>query len=112
MRLKKAEDKKAAPPAAEAAAASSSADGAADAKTGDTPADAKSTTEGEPATVSLFGVGGVALKAGEEKRGGKRRTPGEIRIQKGTLPIPVDIKYIIVCKLTFVYYFDGWESCV
>lgn len=100
LRLKKAEDKKAAPPAAsEAAAASSSADGAADAKTGNAPADAKSTAEGEPATVSLFGVGGVALKAGEEKRGGKRRTPGEIRIQKGT-------SFFCFLSLPNVFYVD------
>lgn len=72
--------------------------------TGSTPAPGTSVAEGEstaseaadsPATtaaapssaggsISLLGVAGAALKSTEERRGGRKRTPGEIRIQKGT----------------------------
>ncbi len=33
--------------------------------------------------LSLLGIGGKQIKAGTAKKAGKKRTPGEIRIQKG-----------------------------
>jgi hypothetical protein len=40
-----------------------------------------------PAKVSLLGIGGKKkTKNGDSKTAGKKRSPGEIRIQKGTFP--------------------------
>jgi hypothetical protein len=49
------------------------------------PASASAAATG-PAKVSLLGIGGKkkTTKNGESKTGGKKRSPGEIRIQKGT----------------------------
>lgn len=33
--------------------------------------------------LSLLGIGGKQIKTGTAKKAGKKRTPGEIRIQKG-----------------------------
>lgn len=35
------------------------------------------------ATVSLLGIGGKAVTTGSEKKNISRRTPGELRVQKG-----------------------------
>eukprot|EP01033_Poteriospumella_lacustris_P011286 gene11285-8019_t len=89
MRLKKPA---AAAPAA--AAATTSGDGSAPpadsatapASSSDAPsaedASATAATPSAGGSISLLGVGGAAIKSGEERRGGRKRTPGEIRIQK------------------------------
>jgi hypothetical protein len=33
--------------------------------------------------LKLFGIGGVSVRSGSSKKVGKKKTPGEIRIQKG-----------------------------
>lgn len=76
LRLK---EKKAAPVEEPAPATTDAAPAPAEAKDGGETAAASAS-----GTISLLGVGGTALRSGEEKRGGKKRTPGEIRIQKGT----------------------------
>lgn len=44
------------------------------------------TEDGGGATLSVLGIGGKQLKTGAAKKAGtKKRTPGEIRIQKGLL---------------------------
>jgi membrane protein involved in colicin uptake len=50
------------------------------------PASAAAAATTGPAKVSLLGIGGKkkTTKNGESKTGGKKRSPGEIRIQKGT----------------------------
>ena len=51
------------------------------------------TTEAEPKEesggLSLLGIGGKQIKGGAAKKGGKKRTPGEIRIQKGKIRYPI-----------------------
>lgn len=67
-----------APPADSATAPASSSDAPS--------AEDASATAAAPSaggSISLLGVGGAAIKSGEERRGGRKRTPGEIRIQKG-----------------------------
>ena len=45
--------------------------------------DGKSDAKDDDAGLSLLGIGGKQIKAGTSKKAGKKRTPGEIRIQKG-----------------------------
>ena len=47
---------------------------------------AESGSDSGPEKVSLLGIGGKkTTRNGDNKTGGKKRTPGEIRIQKGAL---------------------------
>lgn len=62
-------------PSAEAPSAAGSAEAAPVAETG-----AAVPTGG---SISLLGVGGQQIRAREERRGGKKMTPGELRIRKG-----------------------------
>ena len=39
----------------------------------------------EEAGLSLLGIGGKQIRAGSAKKAGKKRTPGEIRIQNGII---------------------------
>lgn len=64
-------------PPAEASADAGSAEAAAVAESG-----AAAPAGG---SISLLGVGGQQIRAGEERRGGKKMTPGELRIRKGSL---------------------------
>lgn len=43
----------------------------------------ESSQEEEEGGLSLLGIGGKQIKTGNVKKTGKKRTPGEIRIQKG-----------------------------
>lgn len=45
-----------------------------------------------PEKVSLLGIGGKKKTKNGEKAGGKKRSPGEIRIQKGNFRIPAFLK--------------------
>lgn len=102
MRLKKP-----AAAAAAAPAATTSEDGtapvaesaAAPASSSDAPSTGDASAAGAGAasaggSISLLGVGGAAIKSGEERRGGRKRTPGEIRIQKGQLLSSLDIVFV------------------
>ena len=57
-----------------------------DVKMGGTEADETTETPGA-GKLKLLGIGGIDARAGAngKKAGGKKRTPGEIRIQKGSL---------------------------
>lgn len=74
----KAETSADAPASKESASDSPSTTPAVDESTG------SESKEGEQ-KVSLLGIGGKAIGGGAAKAAGKKRTPGEIRIQKGLL---------------------------
>ncbi len=42
-------------------------------------------SKGQEGGLSLLGIGGKQIRTGAAKKAGKKRTPGEIRIQKGIL---------------------------
>ena len=78
LKKKREKERKAAEEAAKAAAASPGADAPSDAPPAEKAADGAPTAGGQ---VSLFGIGGQKkTKKGES---GTKKTPGEIRIQKG-----------------------------
>jgi hypothetical protein len=63
-------------------------------------AEPKDGEEGQ-AGLSLLGIGGKQIKAGAKKTG-KKRTPGEIRIQKGKYTLFSTSPFAVKTYLTFV----------
>lgn len=80
---REAEAKAAAAAQASASAAPSSAPSSAGESTSSAANDNGATTAASTNKVSLLGIGGKKTSANEKNGGGKKRTPGEIRIQKG-----------------------------
>jgi hypothetical protein len=82
---KSAEEKKPAAPAVEASAGSGAMEEGEQSSAPDT-AEAKSTSEESSGGFKLVGsIGGKSVKQEGDKITGKKRTPGEIRVQKGKM---------------------------
>ena len=93
LKKKREKERKAAEEAAKAAAASPGADAPADAAPAEKAADGAPTAGGQ---VSLFGIGGQKkTKKGES---GTKKTPGEIRIQKGMFLV-IEFYFAALCFL-------------
>lgn len=85
IRLKKKAEEKAAAASTEESMASAATSGAGAAMEVDDESQPSSATSTEAAQFKLLGIGGKTIHTGEVKTSGKKKTPGEIRIQKGQL---------------------------